>query len=132
MFIVCYCMFYFSHFFQEFGACLQDVKGHLSRERFSKTFAKFTHINLVGCRHRQSRQWSKAASCQRKKRGFWAGRHRGYQLVAPSSMRYHLLHPVPLATAATLKLRQKESSLKQTCVSEVCLPLSASAFPHSW
>lgn len=39
------------------------------------TTAKFTHINLVGCRHRQSRQLPKAASCQRRKRVLRAGGH---------------------------------------------------------
>lgn len=71
----------------------------------------------------------RAGSCLRQQatREEWfceGGGHWQYQLVAPSSRRYHLLHAVLCTKAATLKLHPKESSLKQIRVSQVCLSFS--------
>lgn len=112
------------HFFQEFVACLQDAQDHLSREWESRDSWKNLHKLIWWAVGR-----GRAGSCLRQQASreagvCEAGGHWGHQLVAPSSRRYHLLHPEFCTKAATLKLHPKESSHQQIHIPQVCLSSS--------
>lgn len=119
MFVWCIVLFHL--FLSRIVTCLQD---HLYREWESRDNWKNLHKFIWWALGR-----GRAGSCLRQQaargEGFCeAGGHWGYQLVAPSSRGYHLLHSVLCTKAATLELLPKESSLKQIDIPQVCLSFS--------